>query len=135
MYNNILVAIALDQTHDTADALAIARTLTAEGASITALNVVEDVAAYAAAYLPKEHYETRRADAEAELQAQLGSATDIKPVVASGAAGTRIVEYAIEHDMDCIVIASHRPGLQDYFLGSTAGRVVRHAPCAVHVLR
>jgi universal stress protein F len=25
--------------------------------------------------------------------------------------------------------------LQDYFLGSTAGRVVRHAQCSVHVIR
>ena len=36
---------------------------------------------------------------------------------------------------DCIVIGSHKPGLIDYLLGSTAARVVRHAPCAVHVLR
>jgi universal stress protein F len=33
------------------------------------------------------------------------------------------------------VIASHRPGIQDYFLGSTASRVVRHANCTVHVMR
>ena len=40
-----------------------------------------------------------------------------------------------ETDTDCVVIASHRPGLQDYLLGSTAARVVRHAACSVHVLR
>jgi len=41
----------------------------------------------------------------------------------------------VAHAVDLIVIASHRPGLKDYFLGSTAGRVVRHSPCAVHVIR
>ena len=34
-----------------------------------------------------------------------------------------------------IVIASHDPGLADYLLGSTAGRVVRHAHCSVLVVR
>ena len=32
-------------------------------------------------------------------------------------------------------IASHQPGLQDYFLGSTAAKVVRHATCSVLVMR
>ncbi|WP_245271088.1 universal stress protein [Hoeflea phototrophica] len=49
--------------------------------------------------------------------------------------GSTIVEYAAAHEIDCIIIASHRPGLQDCFLGSTASRVVRHAKCAVHVIR
>ena len=56
-------------------------------------------------------------------------------VVVYGHAGTSILEYAEEHGCDCIVIASHRPGLGDYLLGSTAARVVRHAACSVHVMR
>ena len=55
--------------------------------------------------------------------------------IISGHAGRTIVDHAVENHVDCIVIASHRPGLEDYFLGSTAARVVRHAPCAVHVIR
>jgi len=42
---------------------------------------------------------------------------------------------AKEKDVDLIIIASHRPGLQDYFLGSTAAKVVRHATCSVLVVR
>jgi nucleotide-binding universal stress UspA family protein len=53
----------------------------------------------------------------------------------SGHAGRGIVEYADANDVDCIIIASHRPGLQNLFLGSTANRVVHHAKCTVHVLR
>jgi universal stress protein F len=135
MYKNILVAIALDEGHDSAGAFEVARALAAKDASITALHVLEEIPAYVAHYIPVEHMSNRRSEAEAELKAELGGVTDVKPVVMSGHAGSTIVEYAAAHDIDCIVIASHRPGLQDYFLGSTASRVVRHAPCAVHVTR
>jgi len=30
---------------------------------------------------------------------------------------------------------AQKEGLSDYLLGSTAARVVRHAPCAMHVFR
>ena len=46
-----------------------------------------------------------------------------------------ILDYANEMGIDCIIMASHKPGLQDYLIGSTAARVVRHAKCAVHVIR
>ena len=44
-------------------------------------------------------------------------------------------EKTNESGADLLIIASHRPGLQDYFLGSTAAHVVRHAACSVHVIR
>ena len=62
-------------------------------------------------------------------------ADDVNIEVVVGHPGRTITDYADENGIDCIVIASHQPGLQDYFLGSTAARVVRHAHCAVHVLR
>jgi len=37
--------------------------------------------------------------------------------------------------VDLIIVGSHKPGLQDYLLGSTAARVVRHAMCSVLVGR
>ena len=36
---------------------------------------------------------------------------------------------------DLIVLASHKPALKDYLLGANASRVVRSAPCSVHVVR
>jgi len=135
MYRNILVPIALDHERDTAAAMQIAHRLAAEGASITALKVVEEVPAYVASYLPEGHGEALLEEIRTELKAELGGVKDVTPVVVTGHAGQRIVDYAAEHDVDCIVIASHRPGLQDYLIGSTAARVVRHARCAVHVIR
>ena len=60
---------------------------------------------------------------------------DIEAHVVTGHAARTILDFAERIEADCIVIASHDPGIQDYFLGSTAARVVRHAHCAVHVVR
>ena len=46
-----------------------------------------------------------------------------------------ILEVADETHADLIIVASHQPDVQDYFLGSTAAKVVRHARCSVLVLR
>ena len=135
MYKNILVPIALEHDRDTAGALEIARLLQSEGGKITALHVMEAIPAYATQYLPKSQMETRHADAEALLKKELAGYADVKPVVKTGHSGRSIVDFADAHDIDCIIIASHRPGLQDYLLGSTAARVVRHANCPVHVIR
>ncbi len=135
MYENILVAVALDHSPHANDALGVARALSSQGARITALHVIEEMPTYVAAQVPDELLAERKPAAEAELNAELGGVHDVKPVVVYGHAGRTIVDFAEKHDIDCIVIASHKPGLHDYFLGSTAQRVVRHARCAVHVLR
>jgi nucleotide-binding universal stress UspA family protein len=56
-------------------------------------------------------------------------------VLVEGHSGRTILDWADKHGVDCIIIASHRPGMQDLLLGSTATTVVRHARCAVHVIR
>jgi hypothetical protein len=55
--------------------------------------------------------------------------------VRTGHSYNTILDVAEEKDVDMVIIASHRPGLQDYFLGSTAAKVVRHAKCSVLVVR
>jgi len=135
MYKNILVPIALDHSPNTGEALNIARQLRAKGGQITILTVVEDIPTYVEQYLPEGQKDKRLEDALVSLKAEASAVKDVKTAVISGRAGNSIVEYANEHEVDCIVIASHQPGMQDYFLGSTAARVVRHANCTVHVVR
>ena len=60
---------------------------------------------------------------------------DVTPMLLKGYSGRTIVDHAADVGADCMVIASHKPDLRDFFLGSTAARVMRHAPCAVHVTR
>ena len=135
MYRHILLPVAIDHRPNTEKAIEVARTLLDEGGRITALHVTEPIPGYVAQYLPEGHFEAARQELEATVRAELGDPQDIDVALVSGSAGTAINEFAAAHDVDCIVIASHRPGLQDYFLGSTAARVVRHARCNVHVVR
>ncbi len=135
MYKNIIVPIALDHERDTNAALDIARALLADGGTITALNVIDQLPSYATEYLPADHAVHQEEGIANAVSEVVGSAADITVTVIHGHSGRSIVQYAEDNGVDLIVIASHRPGLQDYFLGSTAARVVRHAPCAVHVVR
>jgi len=60
----------------------------------------------------------------------------VTPLVVVGTPYERIVEIAKSESADLIVIATHGyTGLKRFFMGSTAERVVRHAPCPVLVVR
>lgn len=133
MYKNILVPIALDHERDAQGALAAARALADPGARITALTVVEAVPSYILAELPEGQLDRNKTAAKAALSEIVGDGVDVVSV--TGHSAHTILDYAEGNDVDCIVIASHRPGMQDYLLGSTAARVVRHAQCSVHVIR
>jgi len=135
MYTNILVPVALDHQHDTAEAVSIAKKLKVKGGKITLLSVVEPVAGFVANYLPEGQLEKNRKEIEADLLKDAEVGGEILTAVITGHPGSSIVDYAKTHGVDLIVITSHKPGLQDFFLGSTAARVVRYSQCSVHVLR
>ncbi len=135
MYQNILVPVALDHNANVDAALQAAQVLRSEGGSITLLNVSEPIYAPASQYIPDGVLEENRQRNKAELSELAGSISGAKTKMLSGPPGVTITDYAEKNGVDLIIVASHRPGLQDYFLGSTAARVVRHANCAVHVVR
>ena len=135
MYSNILVPIAFDHERDVPQAMHVAHALLAEGGKITAIHVVEHLPSYATEYLSKEQIEGARADIMNGLREKAGDSPDVDIVVVEGHSGRTILEEAERRGTDLIVIASHCPSVQDYFLGSTAARVVRHAKCCVHVVR
>ena len=134
MYNNIIVPMALD--HGIADlTIQIARKLLSEGGKITALHVYEapehSVVAYVDEAVMQSAYDRRAA----LLEERVASMPGVTPKIVQGHSGRTIVDMATSMNADCIVLGSHKPGLIDYLLGSTAARVVQHAPCAVHVAR
>lgn len=59
----------------------------------------------------------------------------VKKHIASGSPKDEILKLADSIRADLIVIASHRPNVTTYLLGSTAATVVRHAKCSVLVIR
>nr|WP_171235878.1 universal stress protein [Ruegeria sp. HKCCA6837] len=135
MYNNILVALSLEHGIS-AQALNAARALVSDGGMITAAHVHEPPNSSILLYLDEETVKKSRQEAKEKLIARTKDEKGVTPVLLEGqSAGRTIVEYANTHGADCIVIASHLPGAKEFFLGSTASLVVRHAHCSVHVLR
>ncbi|SEW32048.1 Nucleotide-binding universal stress protein, UspA family [Aliiroseovarius sediminilitoris] len=134
MYKKILVPMALDHGISP-ETLEIARNLLAEGGDITALHVHEAPQASVSAYLNDDIVKAGRDHAHSMLMKKTEGLEGVTPVLLTGHTARTIIDYAHEHDFDCVVIGSHKPGLSDFFLGSTAARVVRHCRCAVHVQR
>ena len=135
MYRNILLPVVFDKGHDTQASFLVAQRLAEEDASVTVLHVVETIPAYVSNQIPEEVLAHSRDENKKQLAIAARAIPGAKTVMVNGHAGRAIVDYAREHDVDCIILASHLPGLENYLLGSTADRVVRHAPCSVHVIR
>lgn len=134
MYKKIIVSLALDHGIS-AQALATARLLKDEGGEIHAVHVYETPGGTVSAYVSEEDVKKGHDTAMARLQDRTAGLDDVTPVMLNGHSGRAITDYAEDVGADCIIVGSHKPGLSDYFLGSTASRIVRHAPCSVHVLR
>ena len=135
MYKNILVPVLFDEDHDTEASYRAAKTLADKGAKFTVMHVLEAVPVYAMSHVPADAMIAAREEIESRLEETAAKLPGSERVLTSGNAGHRIVEYAEQHNIDCIIVASHRPGFGDYFLGSTAAKVVRHSKSAVHVIR
>lgn len=135
MHNHILIPVALDHENIAASKIAVARRLLSEGGRITLLTVLENVPGFVAEFVdmkPENHLTTKIKE---KLDAVAGGAPDLETVVVTGKAGVQIAAYAEANGIDLIVVGSHHPSARDYFLGSTAARVARRAPCSVYILR
>jgi len=135
MYSNIIVPLAFDEDHNPDTALNIARALAAPGARVTLVHVMADVPGYAISYMPEGYGTELRQTLQSQLDQLANEFENGAGVIRQGQAANEILDLAEEVGADCIVVASHRPGFGDYLIGSTAARVVRHAPCSVMVLR
>lgn len=134
MYKTILVPIDLGHPEPGRKILALARELAGKDGRIAALYVLPEIPGFVASEMPEGALNETLKNARAELEAFVegsGATTEVR----HGHAPTTILEYAEEIGADLIIVGSHRPGFQDFFLGSTAARVVRHARCAVLVDR
>lgn len=136
MFQKVLVPIALDHKNAYHQQMQVAKKLRDVGATIILLHVIEEIPGWILAQIPagisdKAHTAARQSLQEIAEE----SGPDILTEVVVGHASRTIVEYAESREIDCVVMASHRPELADYFLGSTAAAVSRHARCSVVILR
>ncbi|MEO1681049.1 MAG: universal stress protein [Pseudomonadota bacterium] len=135
MFKSILIPVAIDHEPLIAQKIDLARKLMAPEGRITLLTVLEQIPAFAAELVtPKvENHLTDKI--RAKLREAAGDAAEIDVAIAQGKAGVKIAEYADDNGTDLILVAAHHPNAMDYFLGSTAARVARRAPCSVHIMR
>jgi universal stress protein A len=90
--------------------------------------------------LPPDYYRDLEAESQATLKRTLdpawGSVPAVIDAVLWGDSVSQIINYATEHQISMIVIATHgRTGLSHALLGSVAERIVREAPCPVLTVR
>lgn len=135
MPNSILIPIAIDHEPTASQKIAIARSLLEPNGRITLLTVLEQIPGYVTEFvtIKSENHLTNLILEKLKVVAE--DAKDIDCKVVTGKAADRISAVAREVNADLIIVGAHDPSVIDYFLGSTASRVVRRAPCSVYVLR
>ena len=135
MYKHILIPVLFDDGHDASTSFETAQALAEEGAKFTVIHAMEPIPNYAGVTITSEILEASRAEAKKLVQEKAKGLPGAKAALVEGYAGRAIVDYANDHDVDCIVVASHSEGLSGVLLGSVSAKVVRHAKCSVHVIR
>lgn len=136
MYNKILVPVDMAHTEKAEDMLMAAKKLSGDDTHIVMVNIVLSVPAVAELAVPQEFFQMAEKEAHDTL-AKLAADSGMKATceVRVGQPANEILTVAEEQGVELVIVGSHRPGLQDYLLGSTAARVVRHAQCPVLVMR
>lgn len=135
MYNTIIVPTDFSNEEATIDSLKKAEALSSNG-RIILLHVLDALPSFALIELPVNVVEEQVPKTRTSLeQIVQKSGVEAQVKIRKGHSYANIIDEAKESKAGLILIRSHRPGLQDYLLGSTAAKVVRHAPCAVLVDR
>jgi universal stress protein F len=135
MYDHILIPVAFDENRPPDAALDVARRLVKPDGKVTLLHVMEEMPVYAISYMDKDYLANLREGLESELNRLAEGFENGTGVLVDGNPARMILDWAAGHEVDCIVMRSHKPDLADYLLGTTAAHVARHAPVAVHLLR
>ena len=136
MYKTIIVPIDLSHVEAGKAMIDVAKAHSDENTRIILPHVIEEMPKWVTVELPKDIIEASRKSTLEEIHAIAEAASvQVDVEIRSGHPYKNILEKAEEEDADLIIVASHTPGLQDYLLGSTAAKVVRHAKCSVLVVR
>jgi len=138
MYNSIVVAVALFNRGATSRALITkANALVDPDGTITLVHVLDEIPHYLANAVAREQLMDHRRAVREQLESLASSAraqrVDID--LRGGRASDNILACATGTRAELIMLASHKPGMGDVFIGSTAAKVVRHAQMSVLVSR
>lgn len=140
MFQKILVPIDLAHESSWQRVLPVAvEQVGKQGATLHVMTVVDINLDITAVRLPEDFNRQYLEQCEKRLSAvvdqHVPDDVNVQTHVCEGRAYQQILRVAGEVQSDLIIVASTRPSLQDYLLGSNAARVVRHASCSVLVVR
>lgn len=141
MYRDILLAVDLANRETQSKAVQTAIALAKDfRARLHVISVVPDFGmSIVGGYFPKDFEKQALAGASKTLHEftakVVPAGIEVQHIVGHGTIYREILHYADKTGCDLIVMASHRPELQDYLLGPNAARVVRHAKQSVLVVR
>ena len=140
MFKNILVAVNVDDSVNTEKILRIAADITnSNAARLHVLSVIGAAQTVISQYLP-EGYEKMVMDRTEQDLATLAASVDLDQgdVTSSARFGgiyREILAHTEKSGVDLIIIGCNKRPATDFFLGSNASRVIRHASCSVFVVR
>lgn len=139
MTKKILLPIDTSQRDAAGTAVQFARdNLNLDDVTFVLLNVLPQIPVYITAEVPEAVFSRGREEAAAALKAfadEVGLGASVETMVREGHPGREILDVADAVDADLILMSSHDPGFADYFLGSVAAYVVRHAHHSVVIVR
>lgn len=141
MYTHILLPVDLGNESSWQKALPTAvEYCSAFGATLHVMTVVPDFGSpMVAQFFPADH-ESKVIESTNELlhkfvADRVPDTIKVQHIVADGTIYKTIIDTAERIGADLIIMASHRPELEDYLLGPNAARVVRHSDKSVLVVR
>ncbi|WP_171210121.1 MULTISPECIES: universal stress protein [unclassified Ruegeria] len=135
MPKSILIPVAIDHEAMVSAKIATAQSMLEEEGTITLLTVLEQIPGFAAEFVTvktENHLTTKIMN---KLENLAVGEDNIECKVTTGKPGMRIAEIAAEIGADLIIVGAHHPSAVNYFMGSTASRVARRAPCSVLIQR
>ncbi|HDT1286507.1 universal stress protein UspF [Enterobacter cloacae complex sp. 2022EL-00788] len=144
MYNSILVPIDISETELTHKVIPFVQTHSVLNTTkVHFLTVIPSLPYYSSLGIAYSAEMPKMRDLQQAALSKLDDiimqfripANKIQKHAVTGSPKDQILKFAEMIDADLIIIASHRPGISTYLLGSNASAVVRHAKCPVLVVR
>ena len=136
MFKTILLPVDVAHLDEGQKTLQVALKIMSPDTAIYLLYVMEDIPNWTDLDLPPNFKEDSMQTAREALET-IAETTDkeVRVEVRTGHAYSTILKEAEALNADLIILASHKPGLKEYFIGSNTTKVVSHANCSVVVVR
>lgn len=140
MFKKILLPVDLTETAMTENAARAATALAKPFESeLRVVNVQSLIPIAYIDYVSEDFESEIKSGLEKELAAIRASldypSERISTILLFGPVYHKVLEEAEAWGADIIVVGSHRPGMDRFLIGSSAGAIVSHARCSVFVVR